>query len=98
MNRDDFKCMSCGSQDDTLNVHHYYYIDGKMIWEYPDELLITLCKFCHNDWHKIKKNIERYFTITNEELYLVSEIVYYLVKQDEMRLKNILKYIKERYG
>ena len=48
MQRDDFKCKKCGDKDSTLNVHHRYYIWGKDPWDYPDEVLITVCSDCHD--------------------------------------------------
>lgn len=27
------------------------YIDGLLAWEYPDDLLLTLCDECHKKWH-----------------------------------------------
>jgi hypothetical protein len=38
-----------------LNIHHKYYISGKLAWEYDNEALITLCYDCHKEEHK--KNI-----------------------------------------
>ncbi|MBK7212937.1 MAG: hypothetical protein IPH88_06500 [Bacteroidales bacterium] len=35
-----------------LNVHHEYYQDGKLPWEYPDESLHTLCSECHLIHHQ----------------------------------------------
>jgi 5-methylcytosine-specific restriction endonuclease McrA len=34
-----------------LQVHHEYYILGKLPWDYPDESLITLCIDCHQKVH-----------------------------------------------
>lgn len=51
MHRDKFKCLSCFSQND-LNVHHLYYENGKKIWEYEPESLVTLCQTCHEKLHK----------------------------------------------
>ena len=34
-----------------LNVHHKYYISGKMAWEYKNDALITLCASCHKEEH-----------------------------------------------
>ena len=50
--RDSFQCQQCGrdgSDIDShiLQVHHQSYDDDKLPWEYPDELLTTLCKDCH---------------------------------------------------
>ena len=36
----------------NLNIHHKYYQEGKMAWEYPDEALETLCWPCHENIHK----------------------------------------------
>lgn len=45
--RDGFRCRGCGTQEKTLHVHHLRYSWGKAPWEYPDELLKTLCETCH---------------------------------------------------
>jgi 5-methylcytosine-specific restriction endonuclease McrA len=51
--RDECKCVKCGSKK-QLEVHHTYYLSGKMPWEVPDECLITLCRICHRKEHKDK--------------------------------------------
>lgn len=51
--RDGHKCVKCGSKK-QLEVHHTYYLSGKMPWEVPDECLITLCRICHRKEHKDK--------------------------------------------
>jgi 5-methylcytosine-specific restriction endonuclease McrA len=48
--RDKYKCRKCGSNK-GLQVHHVKYLTGKMPWKYPDNLLITLCKTCHDKEH-----------------------------------------------
>ena len=35
----------------NLQVHHKRYINGLMAWEYPDHLLIALCRDCHELEH-----------------------------------------------
>lgn len=52
-NRDCHKCVKCGSKK-QLEVHHTYYLSGKMPWEVPDECLVTLCRVCHRKEHKDK--------------------------------------------
>lgn len=49
--RDKFCCKNCNSTY-NLQVHHKKYIFGRMAWEYPDSLLITLCRKCHIKVHK----------------------------------------------
>lgn len=47
MERDGWQCQCCFDRDNTLTVHHKKYDNGKMAWEYENELLITLCEDCH---------------------------------------------------
>lgn len=57
LERDDYCCQDCLrgknrlSHSIELHVHHKKYIDGLMAWEYPNELLITLCDECHGKLH-----------------------------------------------
>lgn len=54
--RDQFKCVICGSKED-LQVHHrqYHYVKAtkkfKVPWDYPQHLLISLCSSCHSRGH-----------------------------------------------
>lgn len=52
--RDDYECQCCGAtaDDALLQVHHRYYEEGLLPWEYPDDALVTLCEECHKDIHK----------------------------------------------
>ena len=50
--RDKYKCVKCGCIK-YLHVHHLKY-SGTYPWEAKNKDLITLCKRCHEDAHKIK--------------------------------------------
>lgn len=54
---DGYKCPSCGKSlnQATLVVHHTGYIYGYMPWDYPLEMLQTLCMECHNQVHAGQK-------------------------------------------
>lgn len=59
--RDKFTCYLCGYHGNKLNVHHFKYLPNLMAWEYPDELLFTVCFGCHSTIHNqiiIEKRIE----------------------------------------
>ena len=34
-----------------LNVHHTYYQNGLLPWEYPEKSLLTYCQICHEELH-----------------------------------------------
>ena len=85
MNRDQFQCQCCMDKEDTLTVHHKKYIQGKKAWEYPDNLLITLCNPCHENIHKCDKFQSRlvFGHIINE----LSYTDYYILS---VRISNII--------
>ena len=35
----------------SLHVHHKFYVENRLPWEYQDDELITLCNWCHQDLH-----------------------------------------------
>jgi 5-methylcytosine-specific restriction endonuclease McrA len=36
----------------NIHIHHKYYQQGLMAWEYPDSALVTLCWQCHEQLHE----------------------------------------------
>lgn len=38
-----------------LHVHHKFYVLGRLPWEYNDDALITLCNWCHWNFHTENK-------------------------------------------
>ena len=47
------KCEFCGGTD-VLQIHHTFYIRGKMPWEYDIKDMRVLCKKCHQRIHNIQ--------------------------------------------
>jgi hypothetical protein len=58
MQRDKFTCQLCCDDENTLNVHHHKYINGKDPWDYDNNDLITLCEECHEYESKYRKECE----------------------------------------
>lgn len=56
LNRDNFKCCSCGDEETELHVHHLKY-NGEP-YDAPVEDLQTLCKHCH-----------KYFTFEHNKIF-----------------------------
>jgi len=81
--RDKFKCQVCGSDQNTLSVHHRKYKWGLKPWEYPNHMLVTLCLECHKrEQNPNPKNIEsiieslRSVPLTSQELTWFESILY----------------------
>ena len=78
LNRDDFTCQICGAKDHTLHVHHLSYVQGKEIWDYPSENLITLCEFCHDTEHELKSTFYNIVCILNSMGVTCHELIHLL--------------------
>lgn len=58
--RDKFTFQICESTENTLHVHHRYYIWGNDPWDYPSESLVTLCDECHGQEEYLKPCATRF--------------------------------------
>jgi hypothetical protein len=58
MQRDDFTCLRCEEAENTLHVHHLYYVSGREPWDYPLWSYQTLCEKCHKETREIPENLE----------------------------------------
>lgn len=64
--RDNFSCQNCGNTELTLQVHHVEYLGSLDPWEYPNDMLKTLCEPCHvkeKDRPELEKNLATTFKI-----------------------------------
>lgn len=69
MQRDNFTCQLCGKKHVRLNVHHIKYLKGIDYWDYPDELLMTVCEVCHAKIHgKFVKDVQTNYDIPNPKV------------------------------
>lgn len=84
MQRDNFKCVSCGIDDVQLNIHHRYYVRGRDPWKYPMFCFKTLCKDCHQSEHNDEdQSVDTFETIL--EMFGIEDVcvekkVYYLAQ------------------
>jgi len=46
--RDNYTCTQCKATDKTLAVHHLEYLGSIAPWDYPNDMLTTLCEDCHD--------------------------------------------------
>jgi transposase-like protein len=50
--RDDYTCRSCGERGGKLNAHHIWPFQRFPEWKFEVWNLVTLCKRCHDAFHK----------------------------------------------
>lgn len=77
LSRDNNICQLCGSPN-NLHVHHKYYVLDKEPWEYPDDVLITLCDLCHRvQHHKEPEDLlkQRLVNLVNEFVFMFTKSI-----------------------
>jgi len=55
LERDRFTCRECGARGGRLDVHHAKYLHDTEPWDHPLDLLLTLCRGCHESVTKIER-------------------------------------------
>lgn len=100
LRRDGNKCQnrSCKSKLFTsLQVHHFYYFTGRMPWEYPDDMLITLCKYCHE--HELQRNKAEWYMLQmlRSKGFLMSDFLAFsvLAETDPNFIATLLKTLRD---
>lgn len=84
-----FKCELCSCETKELHVHHRFYIKGRNVWEYDNDVFQVLCCDCHEKEHKKKeiaaKNLalSKYQNLINiiessDEKYALDNIEYFV--------------------
>lgn len=79
--RDGWACCKCGCKTNTLEVHHLFYFAEISPWDYPDDLLETLCSVCHDKERgreELQKNLANSLKIKGffyEDLLALSTLI-----------------------
>jgi len=55
--RDNWTCQKCNDKKSPLAIHHKVYFKGCNPWDYPADVLITLCVSCHDKETYLQKGI-----------------------------------------
>jgi hypothetical protein len=59
MQQANFCCEICDDDSEQLHVHHKQYLKIEP-WEYPDSMLMCLCKTCHDIVHMDQEKVKRH--------------------------------------
>ena len=52
LERAEWACETCGSEENTLTVHHGYYRYGVEPWDLPLNTLWCVCSDCHSEYQE----------------------------------------------
>ena len=102
LDRDKGECQNkrCEYKHDTsvlIEVHHLDYLPDTMAWDYPDDMLISLCSKCHES-EQLRPTEERYLINTlRMKGFLVSDLLAHstIIETDKSFTKNLLKILRE---
>ncbi len=98
--RDNLKCQAfnCQTPNAHLQVHHLDYIGNTEPWDYPDEMLISLCCECHKNEQLRFKFEQSLFTALKLKGFLACDILAFttLIHHDEKFLTSLLRVIRQK--
>ena len=66
---------NCTTPQAILQVHHLDYFSNKDPWNYPDDMLITLCSVCHKKEENRYKLEGRLFVAMKMKGFLACDIL-----------------------
>ena len=91
--RDNWKCLHCGSANKQLQVHHLSYVWNKKVWDYDNSNFETLCCDCHETETKRIKLSKAMAKYANNKKYPES-----LKKQFEEKKANALVFLADPHN
>ncbi len=97
--RDKWRCtvVNCPTPEYQLQVHHFDYIPGIKAWDYPDDMLVTLCANCH-DKEMGRDQLERNLATTLKmKGFLMSDLLALScrIDTDEKFTQSLLNVLRE---
>lgn len=98
--RDNLTCQAfnCSTPKSILQVHHLDYFIHHNPWDYPDDMLITLCKDCHQKEIARYKFEEGLFTALKMKGFLTCDLMAMtaLLYTDKVFLTSLLNTIRHK--
>ena len=72
-------------------------VENTMAWDYPDDMLISLCRKCHEAEQQRPKEEKYLINTLRMKGFLVSDLLAHsvLIDTDENFTKNLLKILRE---
>jgi hypothetical protein len=98
LERDKWTCQHCYDTENTLAVHHKYYIKGKEPWDYPLSAFMTLCEDCHREEYESRPECEEHLLhALRERGFSASDVQNLAIGFHEMRLRHLPEVVAAAY-
>ena len=102
LQRDNNQCQNnnCLYKHDTsvlIEVHHLFYLENTFAWDYPNDMLLSLCHKCHTN-EQLRPKEEKYLINTLRiKGFLVSDLLAHstLIDTNKDFTDNLLKVLRE---
>ena len=91
-------CQICFDSENTLAVHHKRYLNDVEPWDYPSELLITLCEECHAKEREIRPDNENDLLSILKENFFSDDIHELAVGFNQLQLKHTHEVVASVYS
>lgn len=93
--RDGYACVDCGEDAVTIDCHHLHYVKGKPPWDYPTGDLVTVCRDCHEERHKV--SIMKFASHADAEMwYAISALEAAMLEEHLANIDNRIKWLEDR--
>ena len=95
LNIHNFKCELCGCETKELHVHHRFYIKGREVWQYDNDVFQVLCCDCHKKEHsKQQKQVE----VIPERYKTLIDLVERLNSREPLNSSYLELFLEEIYN
>lgn len=92
LERDEYICQNCHSENETLNVHHFFYKQKTLLWDYDESCLMTLCNACHKEWHDCNDKIKELLSVDTQTLKEIYELLTVVRELNLLEISKISKH------
>lgn len=89
LERDHWGCQCCYDEESTLHVHHRKYLPNTDPWDYPNDLLITLCENCHTKEREERPEYEQYLLDALRLNFLADDLLRLTTGFSKLRLQHV---------
>jgi hypothetical protein len=98
LQRDNWTCQICYDTESMLVVHHRKYLDNTLPWDYPNNILVTLCESCHQCETNGRPLMEEYLLDSLKDKFFTKHLKELVDGFYSLKLKQIPDLVSSAYS